>query len=66
MPVNVSGGVMATNPYVSRGLQRVAEVVLQIRGQAGEHQVEKKVETALCHGATGFAGQCHAVAIVGV
>ncbi|MEW5723148.1 MAG: thiolase family protein [Thermodesulfobacteriota bacterium] len=65
LPVNPSGGALATNPYVSRGLQRVAEAVWQIRGQAGEHQVEREVHTALCHGATGFAGQCHAVAVIG-
>ncbi len=64
LPVNPSGGVLATNPYVSRGLQRVVEATLQIRGHAGEHQVRKEVRTALCHGVTGFAGQCHAVAVI--
>ncbi len=66
LPVNPSGGVLANNPYVSRGLQRLVEGFLQIRGEAGEHQVDKKVRTALAHGAHGFAGQCHAVAIIGV
>ncbi|MFH1134628.1 MAG: thiolase family protein [Pseudomonadota bacterium] len=65
LPVNPSGGVTATNPYVSRGLQRVVECVLQMRGHAGERQVSKKVETALAHGTHGPAGQCHAVAILG-
>jgi acetyl-CoA C-acetyltransferase len=65
IPVNPSGGVLANNPYVSRGLQRVVEAVLQIRGQAGERQVDKNVETALAHGTHGFAGQCHAVVIIG-
>ena len=65
MPVNPSGGLLANNPYVSRGLQRVVEAVLQIRGQAGERQVDKKVNTALAHGTHGFAGQCHAVVILG-
>jgi acetyl-CoA C-acetyltransferase len=66
LPVNPSGGVLANNPYVSRGLQRLVEGFLQIRGEAGEHQVDKKVKTALAHGTHGFAGQCHAVAIIGV
>jgi acetyl-CoA C-acetyltransferase len=66
LPVNPSGGVLATNPYVSRGLYRLAECFLQIRGQAGERQLDKKVKTALAHGTHGFAGQCHAVAIIGV
>lgn len=65
LPVNPSGGVLANNPYVSRGLQRAAEAFLQIRGDAGERQVHKKVKTALVHGTHGFAGQCHAVAILG-
>ncbi len=66
LPINPSGGVLANNPYVSRGLQRAVEAYLQITGQAGERQVEKKVKTALAHGAHGFAGQCHAVAILGL
>ena len=64
-PVNPSGGVLSNNPYVSRGLQRAVEAFLQIRGEAGERQVRKKVKTALAHGTHGFAGQCHAVAILG-
>lgn len=65
IPVNPSGGVLANNPYVSRGLQRVVEATLQIKGQAGERQVDNKVTTALAHGTHGFAGQCHVVAILG-
>jgi acetyl-CoA C-acetyltransferase len=65
LPVNPSGGVLANNPYVSRGLQRVVEATLQLRGEAGERQVDKEVKTALAHGTHGFAGQCHAVAILG-
>jgi acetyl-CoA C-acetyltransferase len=65
LPVNPSGGVLANNPYVSRGLQRVVEAVLQLRGEAGEHQVDGKRKTALAHGTHGFAGQCHSVAILG-
>jgi acetyl-CoA C-acetyltransferase len=65
LPVNASGGVLANNPYVSRGLQRLVEATLQLRGEAGERQVRKKVKTALAHGTHGFAGQCHAVAIIG-
>jgi acetyl-CoA C-acetyltransferase len=65
IPVNPSGGVLSTNPYVSRGLQRVAEATLQIRGEAGERQVPKRVGTALAHGVHGFAGQCHVVVVLG-
>ncbi|MEW5734554.1 MAG: thiolase family protein [Thermodesulfobacteriota bacterium] len=66
LPVNPSGGVLAANPYVSRGLLRVAEAFLQIRGAAGARQVGREVKTALAHGTHGFAGQCHAVAVLGV
>ena len=65
IPVNPSGGVLATNPYISRGLYRLAEAFLQVRGEAGQRQVDKKVNTALAHSTHGFAGQCHAVAIIG-
>ncbi len=65
IPVNPSGGVLASNPYVTRGLYRLAEGFLQIRGQAGERQLDSTVNTALAHSTHGFAGQCHAVAIIG-
>jgi acetyl-CoA C-acetyltransferase len=64
LPINPSGGVLAMNPYVSRGMYRIVEAALQIRGQAGEHQIDKKVKTALAHGTQGFAGQCHSVVIL--
>jgi len=64
IPVNPSGGVLANNPYISRGLYRLAEVVLQIKGEAGEHQLDRKVKTGLAHGTLGFAGQSQAVAIM--
>jgi acetyl-CoA C-acetyltransferase len=64
IPVNPSGGVLAMNPYATRGLYRMAEVVLQIKGKAGEHQVDRKVTRGLAHGSVGFAGQSQAVAIL--
>jgi acetyl-CoA C-acetyltransferase len=41
-PVNPSGGVVATNPIGATGLIRVAEVALQLRGDAGEHQIARE------------------------
>jgi acetyl-CoA C-acetyltransferase len=64
LPVNPSGGTLAMNPYVARGLYRLAEVVLQIKGEAGEHQLDRKVRRGLAHGSLGFAGQSQAVAIM--
>ncbi|MBM3131880.1 MAG: thiolase family protein [Chloroflexi bacterium] len=45
-PVNPSGGVLSTNPIGATPTIRIAECVLQIRGEAGEHQVTKDVKTA--------------------
>jgi acetyl-CoA C-acetyltransferase len=39
LPVNPSGGVLSTNPIGASGMLRFAEAALQVRGQAGEHQV---------------------------
>jgi acetyl-CoA C-acetyltransferase len=46
-PVNPSGGVIATNPIGATPTIRVAEAALQIRGDAGEHQVTRDVKTAI-------------------
>lgn len=40
IPVNPSGGTLCSNPIAATALIRVAEVALQIRNQAGEHQVD--------------------------
>ncbi len=39
-PVNCSGGVLSSNPIGASGLLRFAEAALQVRGMAGDHQVE--------------------------
>src|SRR5205807_7626629 len=39
-PINMSGGVLSSNPIGASGLLRVAEAALQVRGLAGEHQVD--------------------------
>jgi acetyl-CoA C-acetyltransferase len=35
----MSGGVLSSNPIGASGMIRFAEAALQVRGQAGEHQV---------------------------
>ena len=40
MPINMSGGVLSSNPIGASGLIRFAEAALQVRGMAGEHQVD--------------------------
>lgn len=64
LPVNPCGGVLATNPYVARGLIRIAEAALQVMGKAEKRQVSG-VKTALAHSTHGFAGQHHSVVILG-
>ena len=63
LPVNPSGGLLAGHPVVAAGLYRMAEIVMQIRGEAGEHQV-RKAKTGLAHGVNGLCGQSHCVWIL--
>ena len=46
-PVNPSGGVISTNPIGATPVIRVAEAALQIRGDAGDHQVTRDTKTAI-------------------
>ena len=40
IPWNCSGGVLSSNPIGASGMIRFLEVALQVRGEAGEHQVD--------------------------
>ncbi|HET9477058.1 MAG TPA: thiolase domain-containing protein [Dehalococcoidia bacterium] len=40
LPINPSGGVLSSNPIGASGMLRFAEAAQQVRGLAGEHQVE--------------------------
>ena len=64
LPVNPSGGLLSGHPVIVGGMIRLAEAVLQVRGDAGDHQV-KGVNIALAHGINGACGQSHCVWIVG-
>ncbi|MBI5968796.1 MAG: thiolase domain-containing protein [Deltaproteobacteria bacterium] len=63
LPCDPSGGVLCTNPIGATGLQRVAEVVLQIQGKAGAHQIDG-VQTGLAH-AMGGMDQFNGIMILG-
>lgn len=63
LPVNPSGGVLAAHAVIAAGLVRVAEAALQLRGEAGEHQIPN-AKTALAHGSFGYCGQTHCVWIL--
>ena len=55
---------MGANPYVARGLIRIAEAALQLKGEAGNHQVAN-VNKAVAHSVHGLGGQLHSVVILG-
>ncbi|MCX5768784.1 MAG: thiolase family protein [Candidatus Hydrogenedentes bacterium] len=61
--VNRSGGMLAGNPLILGGMARVAEAVIQLRGEAGSRQVPG-AKRALAHGATGPAGQLQTVVVL--
>jgi acetyl-CoA C-acetyltransferase len=63
LPVNMSGGVLSSNPIGASGMLRFAEVANQIRGEAGEHQVDG-AKKGLGH-AYGGGSQYFAMWIVG-
>ena len=63
IPVNCSGGVLSSNPIGASGMLRFAEAALQVRGQAGEHQIDG-ARRALGH-AYGGAAQYFATWVVG-
>jgi acetyl-CoA C-acetyltransferase len=64
LPVNPSGGMLSGNPTVVAGMTRIAEGVLQLRGEAGERQVPG-AKVALAHGFTGVCGALQGVMILG-
>ena len=63
LPVNCSGGVLSSNPIGASGMLRFAEAAMQVRGQAGEHQVDG-ARVALGH-AYGGGSQFFSMWIVG-
>ena len=63
LPVNPSGGVLSTNPIGASGLLRFAEAANQVRGRAGDCQIEG-ARTAMGH-AYGGGSQFFAMWIVG-
>jgi acetyl-CoA C-acetyltransferase len=61
--VNLSGGHLAGTPLIIGGLYRAVEAVLQLKGQAGEHQAAD-VNCAVVQSTTGGAGQFHTVLVL--
>lgn len=63
LPVNMSGGVLSSNPIGASGMLRFAEAANQVRGEAGEHQIDG-ARIALGH-AYGGGSQYFSMWIVG-
>jgi acetyl-CoA C-acetyltransferase len=65
LPVNVSGGLLGRGNIIgTSGLIRVAQIALQIRGQAGSHQVSG-VNVGLAQSWGGIPGATAGVVILG-
>ncbi len=63
IPLNMSGGVLSSNPIGASGMLRFAEAALQVKGEAGEHQVDG-ARRALGH-AYGGGSQFFSLWVVG-
>ncbi|MFC1999317.1 thiolase family protein [Chloroflexota bacterium] len=63
LPVNPSGGLLSGVPTMVDGLSRIAEVALQLKGEAGARQMPG-AKKALAHSVMGVAGQMHCVAVL--
>jgi acetyl-CoA C-acetyltransferase len=63
LPINMSGGVLSSNPIGASGMLRFAEASLQVMGEAGEHQVDG-ARKALGH-AYGGGSQFFSMWVVG-
>jgi acetyl-CoA C-acetyltransferase len=63
LPVNMSGGVLSTNPIGASGMIRFGEAAMQVRGMAGEHQIDG-ARLAVGH-AYGGGSQFFAMWVVG-
>ena len=61
LPINPSGGVIASNPIGATAMLRPAEAAMQMRGDAGPQQIKKEVKHAL---ASGFGGTLWSVLIM--
>jgi acetyl-CoA C-acetyltransferase len=64
LPVNASGGVLSAHSVQVAGLARIAEAVLQLRGEAGKRQV-LGARVAVAHGTGGICAQTHCVWVLG-
>ncbi len=64
LPVNPSGGVVATNSGIAASLTRFAEIALQLWGEAEGRQVAGPPRLGLAHAWGGSDGQFHCLGIL--
>jgi acetyl-CoA C-acetyltransferase len=64
LPVNASGGLLGEGNPIGAGMSRFTWCWLMVKGQAGDCQVERDVDTAICN-AWGGMYQYNATMIVG-
>ncbi len=56
IPINPSGGVIGRgHPVAASGVAEVAEVALQLRGEAGPHAIARPPKVGLAHAMSGIA-----------
>lgn len=65
LPVNPSGGLLAGHPVIAAGLYRIAEIVRQLRGEAGACQAGD-ARVGIAQGVNGLCGQSHCVWVLGM
>lgn len=67
LPVNTSGGLLSRgHPVGATGVLQVVELVAQLRGRAGERQVDPAPKLALAQNAGGFVEGDNAAAVITV
>jgi acetyl-CoA C-acetyltransferase len=64
LPVNASGGLQGEGNPIGAGMSRLCWCYLQMKGQAGDCQVPKEANTAVCNGWGGMY-QYNAVMVLG-
>ncbi len=67
LPINVSGGLLSKgHPIGATGAVQIHEVVTQLRGEAGERQVENRPRLGMTENGGGFHGLEEAACVVGI
>ncbi|MEA2191795.1 MAG: hypothetical protein QOI73_1916 [Solirubrobacteraceae bacterium] len=67
LPVNTGGGLLSRgHPVGATGVLQIIELVAQLRGRAGERQIEPRPRLGLAQNAGGFVEGDNAVAVITV